>query len=316
MRSEAYNAPRCPGTLKEGFTSYSPATLRKLYNGKQVFHVLDNAHSKKDWEGAEIRGDHYGNQQWFGMSQIKNRLFPDDAGSFLIKTVQPGPGLLRFPMEQMGNEHFCLQLASQVFKLETTVNALIFFPDGQPALISKGIARVETFKVLWQETYPQRPLHSYFDISKLIDIKCAATMLAKERFFTQVLFNWIAANAGAYAKTGGLTKTLRGDYVLAPLHATMCTRVHELGPEFSLPGGLFEGDKNSNEYRENGCYTRNEFLAFGKRIGMKENRVAKILDQFVASKNNAEQLLQKAFLPDEAKATIRFNLLERISRLK
>ena len=30
----------CPGTLAEGFSTYSPACLRRLFNGKKVSHLL------------------------------------------------------------------------------------------------------------------------------------------------------------------------------------------------------------------------------------------------------------------------------------
>ena len=30
----------CPGTLAEGFNTYSPGCIRKLFNGKKVSHVL------------------------------------------------------------------------------------------------------------------------------------------------------------------------------------------------------------------------------------------------------------------------------------
>lgn len=319
MKSEAYNSPRCPGTLKEGFTSYCPATRRKLFQGKQVFHVLDNSIPEKDWQNSMISGHHYGNQRWYNMSLVRNKMVPGIVPDYLLKTVYPGEASLRFHMEQMGNEHFCLQLASQIFGLETIENSLMFFPDGQPALICKTISKSENFKSfdsLWDEMNTGKPLRSYFQISLIADKFCAASLLVKERFFTHVLFNWVIANAGGYAKSAGLLKTVRGDLILAPLQSIICTRLHELGPDFSMADGLYDGDKNSNEYRENGCYTRSEFFNFGKRIAINEKRINKILDTFIAAEKSTMDLLHKAFLPDEAKATIRFNIAERIMRLK
>ncbi|MBQ9224203.1 MAG: type II toxin-antitoxin system HipA family toxin, partial [Prevotella sp.] len=31
----------CPSTLQEGFTTYSPVARKLLFDGKEVFHVLD-----------------------------------------------------------------------------------------------------------------------------------------------------------------------------------------------------------------------------------------------------------------------------------
>lgn len=31
----------CPSTLQEGFTTYSPAAKKRLFDGKEVPHILD-----------------------------------------------------------------------------------------------------------------------------------------------------------------------------------------------------------------------------------------------------------------------------------
>ena len=43
----------CPGTLSEGFTSYSPSCLRNLFNGKKVNHILPYDSTNKDEDVAE-----------------------------------------------------------------------------------------------------------------------------------------------------------------------------------------------------------------------------------------------------------------------
>jgi serine/threonine-protein kinase HipA len=319
MNKAAFAAPRCPGTLKEGYSTYCPATLRSLFNGKQVFHVLQESCSEKAWKAAQIPGEHFGGQQWFRMKQVKNQLFPDKGGMLLLKTVFPGGSSLRFHMEQSGNEHFCMQLASQVFHLETIDNALIFFPDGQPALICRYFSSADgfiDFNSLQQRDKSGKSISSYRQLGLITDSKCAAATIAKEHLFSQVIFTWMIADAGAKAKNFGLIKTTRSDYTMAPVFSARCTRLHELGPELALTGGLYEGDKNTPEFSENGCYTRNEFTTFGHRIGLLPHRIGKIIDGFVAGKENAEKLLEHAFLPNEAKAIIKFNITERLMRLK
>jgi len=318
MNKAAFAAPRCPGTLKEGLSTYCPATLRKLFSGKQVFHVLNESFSEKVWRPAQIQGAHFGGQQWFRMRQEKNQLVPDKSGVFILKTVFHGGSSMRFHMEQPGNEHLCLQLASQVFQMETFENALIFFPDGQPAVISNFFSTTNgfmNFETL-QQKISDKPISNYRQMALLIDTFCAASMIAKERLFIQVVFEWLIGNSDAQSKNFGVVKTIRGDDTTAPLFNSICTRLHELGPELALSGGLFEGDKHTPEFRENGSYTRNEFTAFGNRIGMLSHRIEKVLNDFVSRKENALQLIDHAFLPDEAKAIVRFNFLERLNRLK
>jgi serine/threonine-protein kinase HipA len=138
----------------------------------------------------------------------------------------------------------------------------------------------------------------------------------KERFFSQLVFSWLIANASAYMKNFGVVQTSRGDYVMAPLFNMLCTRLHELGPELAAPGGLFEGDRDTSEFREYGHYTRNEFIAFALRSGIMKVRAEKILDQFVEGAAKANELINRAFLPEEARNIIRYNFMERLSRLK
>jgi len=316
MNKSAFAAPRCPGTLKEGFSTYCPAIIRSLFEGKQVFHVLKSPFSENVWSQARISHDIYSGQQEFGLRLEKNQLVPDINGLFLLKTAFAGGSTLRFHMEQPGNEHFCLQLAQQAYGIETVANALIFFPDGQPALICRKLSILNEFSSLesLHQALVPKAINSYNQLAAIIDLRCAASVIAKERFFSQVIYSWLIANGKADAKNFGLIKTSRGDYSIAPLFAAACTRLHEMGPELPLADGLFVGDKSTPEYRENGNYTRNEFVAFGSRIGLMPQRVEKIINRFVAGKEQALELINRAFLPDDAKAIIRFNILERGNR--
>lgn len=43
----------CPGTLAEGFTTYSQSCLRNVFNGKKVSHVLPYDPPQQNEEVAE-----------------------------------------------------------------------------------------------------------------------------------------------------------------------------------------------------------------------------------------------------------------------
>ena len=43
----------CPGTLAEGFSTYSPSCIRNLFNGKKVSHILPYDSTNKDEDVAE-----------------------------------------------------------------------------------------------------------------------------------------------------------------------------------------------------------------------------------------------------------------------
>lgn len=330
MNRSYYAAPRCPGTLKDGFTSYNPSTLRSLFNGKSVFHVLPGPALGTEWDEAAVKDLHFGGQQWYRMQLRKNVPVPDPRGGWMLKTVFPGAGNVNFPLEQAANEHLCLQLASQVFDLETVPNALIFFPDGQPALICKYLNSAYPqsnylrgyvdFVELMGTTYKEMSArmmreYSYQHLAVLIDKLVSASVITKERFFAQVVFSWLVSNGDAHLKNYGLVKTDRSDYVMAPVMNVMCTQIHQPGPEISAPGGLFSGDRNTPEFRESGHYTRSEFSIFGARIGLLPNRIDKILNKFTEGRILAVELIERAFLPEEVKNSFRYFLLERLSRL-
>src|SRR4030095_10427158 len=115
MNRTEFAAPRCPGSLKEGFSSYCPAVLRSVFQSKQVFHVLGLPVSDPQWELARIPDNQVNGQHRYRMKLVKNQLIPHPKGDYLLKTVFPGKSDLRFPLEQTANEHLYFQLANQVF---------------------------------------------------------------------------------------------------------------------------------------------------------------------------------------------------------
>lgn len=51
------------------------------------------------------------------------------------------------------NEHLTMQIARQVYKIDTAENALIFFRDGSPAYITKRFDRDSQGRKLAQEDF-------------------------------------------------------------------------------------------------------------------------------------------------------------------
>ena len=44
----------CPGTLAKGYTTYSPACLRNLFNGRKLSHILPYDPPQQSEEVAEL----------------------------------------------------------------------------------------------------------------------------------------------------------------------------------------------------------------------------------------------------------------------
>lgn len=133
----------CPSTLAEGHSSYSRTALKHLFNGKKVSHILPYAAPNADEATDKLFIDNRkrlsisGVQEKFSVLLNKNklRLINDgEQGSYILKPI---PGAGKNPDQMPANEHLTMQIAKQVFGIETAENALIFFKNGAPVYITK-----------------------------------------------------------------------------------------------------------------------------------------------------------------------------------
>ena len=133
----------CPGTLAPGFKTYSATCLKNLFMGKKVNHILPYSHSQNDEEDAEkflenrSRISISGVQEKVSMIMIKNKLRLTEKGEQGTYILKPIPRDLRKPTQVPANEHLTMQIAKQVYGINTAENALIFFNNGDPAYITK-----------------------------------------------------------------------------------------------------------------------------------------------------------------------------------
>ena len=126
----------CPGTLSEGFDTYSRTALKRVFNGKKVNHILpydsptSNPESDALFEDNRKRISISGVQEKFSVILEKNRLRlnnESENGTYILKPI-PGAGKKSDHMP--ANEHLTMQIARQIYDIETAENALIFFKDG------------------------------------------------------------------------------------------------------------------------------------------------------------------------------------------
>lgn len=102
MNRTLYNTPRCPGSLKDGFNSYNPGTLRTLFDSRKVFHVIEGNSDTVSWQKARIDGEQFGGQQWYRVALNKNKPEPHPAGNYILKLVPDETDGVKFPFEQAG----------------------------------------------------------------------------------------------------------------------------------------------------------------------------------------------------------------------
>jgi serine/threonine-protein kinase HipA len=310
----------CPGTLAEGFATYSPGCLRNLFKGKKVSHILPYDPPQKSEEVAEQFME---NRKRISISGVQEKLSlilerntlrltkEGEQGTYILKPI---PRDLKKVDQVPANEHLTMQIAKQVYGVNTAENAMIFFKNGSPAYITKrfdvrdagGKWGKEDFASLAGKTKDNAGVnfkygYSYEEIGLLIQKFVPAWRVEVEKYFSLVLFNFLFSNGDAHLKNFSLLETQRGDYLLSPAYDLVNTRLHVDDSDFALDRGLFADDYKSNDFKKTGHPSKTDFIEFGKRIGVLENRIDKLLSPFLEKHKKMETLTSRSFLNDASK---------------
>ena len=334
----------CPGTLAEGFNTYSPSALRNMFFGKKVSHVLDFDAPDMSEEAAErfrqnsktlsISGAQF--KQSMVLEKNKLRLTKEDErGQYILKPIPVRPPFGKAE-ELPANEHLTIQIAKQVFGINTANCALIFFKNGEPAYITKrfdynddgpptslGQAKIaqEDFASLSglareKDGEGYKNQGSYEDIARIMKKHMAAYVVEIEKYFERVVFNYLFSNGDAHLKNFSLSQTLSGDYVLSPAYDMINTRIHLPSDSFfALSDGLFSGDYDTESFKVLGFYAYDDFYEFGVKIGMMESRVRKILDKYRMESKDAKALISRSYLTNEVKVLYESHYDDRLRML-
>lgn len=308
----------CPSTLKEGFDTFSPLALRRLFGGKAVNHILP--FSLDYYSGSISDG------QLISISGVQEKvsLLLDKNVLRLIKSNEHGQYILkpipnsRFKAvkEIPANEHLTMQIAKQVYQIETAENTLIFFPDKQPAYLTKRFDYQKNSEKLTIEDLATlagisslkggtslKYKGSYEDMAALIKKYVVAYSVEIEKFFRLVLYNYLFSNGDAHLKNFSLIETLCGDMILSPAYDLLCTRLHVSDSDMATEDGLFSNDYETESFQANAFYAYDDFLDFAQRIGITPKRAKKILLFFQQDYLQTHQLIANSFLSEELRKT-------------
>lgn len=324
----------CPGTLVPGFDTYSPLCLRKVFGGKKVSHIMD--FSINDDTGDEIvasinKISVSGVQEKMSAIIKKGKIIitPEgETGRYIIKPV-PEYKNLRFRHNIPANEHLTMQIASQIYKINTAANALAFFADGNPVYITKRFDYRADGSKIKQDDFASiagkternsgkdfKYSGSYEDIAKLLKQYVPAWQVEMAKYFTLVVFNYLFSNGDAHLKNFSLQETDGGDYVLAPAYDLLNTSIHVNDGDFALQDGLIPKSDYSNVYLRTLHPCKDDFITFGKRIGVLPKKLTAIVELFATEQPKVYELIENSFLDEKVKRMYKQSYQVRLHRFQ
>lgn len=321
------NISVCPGTLAEGFNTYSSSSIRNLFGGHKVSHILPYTSPAQSDEDSRAflqnreRLSISGVQEKVSLLLEQNKLRLTRAGEQGLFILKPMPGGLNKADQAPANEHLTMQIAWQVYGIEVAQNALIFFKNGEPAYITRrfdvradGTKRaVEDFASLAGKTEELggrnfKYNYSYEEIGLLIRKFLPAWQIEIAKFFQLVVFNYLFSNGDAHLKNFAVISTGQGDHILSPAYDLLNTRLHVADTPLALRL-LREGNKQ-------GYPAYKEFVEFGERIGIRQKRIDKLLEPFCTRQEAVYGLISRSFLDSSAKNGYEIHYNTRLKYLK
>lgn len=316
----------CPGTLAAGHDTYSTTCLRRMFNGRKVSPVLpydapsDGIVGEAFMENSK-RISISGVQLKFSAALKKNELRLTQEGEQGTYILKPLPNLGKNSDQMPANEHLTMQIARQVFDIETAQNALVFFQNGEPAYLTKrfdvqddgGKRAQEDFASLGGRTPQTHGTHykydgNYLQLFQLMKKYLPAYRLEAPKLLKLLIFNYLFSNGDAHFKNFSLLETPLGDYRLSPAYDLLNTRMHIEDSDFALENGLLPKSLSPGKVLH-----QFSVLAEKAEIGKKQLNV--IFDSMLSEPQKIVELVEASFLNDRAKRNYLQTYRTRLNKL-
>jgi serine/threonine-protein kinase HipA len=303
----------CPGTLADGYDTYSRTCLNHVFDGHKVHHILpytspaSNKTQDKLYLDNQKRISISGVQEKFSLILDKNKLRlikKGESGTYILKPIPHyGKNLDQMP----ANEHLTMQIARQVYGIDTADNALIFFKDKTPAYITRRFD-VNANGGKWAQddfaSLAGRTIHShgdyykydgnYLDIFLLMKKYLPAYTSEAPKLFKLLFFNYLFSNGDAHLKNFSIIETPLGDYKLSPAYDLLNTRLHVDDKDFALIDGLLPKKMAKGKVIQ-------QFYILGKQAEIKDIVLDKIIALMMSNVDKVSMLIQSSFLNDKMK---------------
>ena len=304
---------RCPGTLAEGFTTYSRTCLKRVFNGSTVNHVLpyaslqSNHNSEDSFEENATRMSISGVQEKFSIIQLKNKIRLTKEGEQGTHILKPIPSGSKNADQMPANEHLTMQIAQQVFGIETAQNALIFFGNDDPTYITKRFDVLPGGLKLAQEDFaslagksPQthgtdyKYLGSYWDLFELMLENLPSYKVESLKLFKLLIFNYLFSNGDAHLKNFSIIETPQGDFKLSPAYDLLNSRIHIDDNDFALDEGLIPARMGQGNVAK-------QFRLLAEHAGIPEKQTNAMMALMVSKTEQVTNLIDASFLKDRIK---------------
>jgi len=317
----------CPSTLKPGYNTYSPSALKKVFSGKKVSHLLPYSSPSTQAESDAAFTDNRkrisisGVQEKFSVLLEKNKLRLINEGEQGQYILKPKPGAGKHAEYMAANEHLSMQIAQQIFNIETAENALIFFKDGSPAYITKRFDTTSDGTKRAQEDFaslagraPQthgenyKYAGSYLEMFELLKKYVPAYSIEAPKLFTLIVYNYLISNGDAHFKNFSLLETPLGDFKLSPAYDLLNSRIHITDTEFALQDGLLPPEKAKGKIQE-------QFFTLATEAGLHEIQIKKIFTHITSNVEQVKALIQHSYLSEKLKRNYEQAYLSRLKKL-
>lgn len=303
----------CPGTLKKGLNTYSQTAINRLFQGRRVSPTLPyespvtNAVTEELFKENKIRLSISGVQKKFSILLEKNKLRLINEGEQGQYILKPIPNVGTRTDQMPANEHLTMQLARQVFGIETAENGLVFFKTGEPAYITKRFDvqedgnkwAVEDFATLAGRT-PQthgtdfKYSGNYLQLFELLKKYVPAYPIEAIKLFKLLLFNYLISNGDAHFKNFSLIETALGDFKLSPAYDLLNSRIHIEDRDFALEDGLSPLEKSRGKVTE-------QFFQLAELAGISKRQYEKVFKSLTTHQDKVLSLIKLSYLDEKTK---------------
>lgn len=312
--------------MKKGFSTYSPTVIKKLFGGKKVNPILpylspSNAEEKKIFNTNQTHISISGFQEKYSLILDGNQLRltnEGEHGQYILKPISDLPKNAEFAP---ANEHLTMQIAQQVFKIETAENALVFFEDGSSAYLTKRFdydaernkLAVEDFSSLLQKSPAKDGEHykyegNYLEIFEALKKYVPAWKVEAPKLFTLILFNYIFSNGDAHLKNFSLIETRQSDFKISPAYDLLNTKIHIDDSDFALKDGLLPKSLAQGKII-------NQFLLLGEKAEIPEKTINKNIQNLTSHEEKVIKLINNSFLNEKLKRNYLQSYRGKVNRL-